>query len=136
MSAQEVYLNELAQGIRPMSEGAAWFTSLEEDQMRSVLRELAGFATQAGATDRDVEGAIKSSAVKPTATPAVLLRRPNLRSQLAKVANLPKPELLAAFPLFVALLNRADDRRRRTRCAGGCQHWWHNLQPPQRSVSD
>ncbi|MEU1593016.1 DUF5958 family protein [Streptomyces sp. NPDC005708] len=36
MHERQVILNELAQGMRPVSEGLAWFAGLEEEQQRLV----------------------------------------------------------------------------------------------------
>lgn len=129
MSEREVFLNQLAQGLKPLSDGAAWFNGFDEPDKRSVLRELATYITQARAQPEDVSASLGASGVKPTATPAVLLAKPHLAVQLAKVANLPEPELHRAFPLFVTVLGNADARRRQQDCVGGCTHWWHQLEP-------
>lgn len=128
MSYAALFCNELAQGLRPMRDGIDWFESMEEQQMRAVLRSLAACITQTRARPEDVTASINKSGIKPTATSAVLLSKPELAVQLAKVADLPVPELRRAFPLFVTLLAVADERRRRTTCGGRCTHWWHHLQ--------
>lgn len=126
-SRPEVFVNELAQGLRPMHEGFAWFGSLDEQRKRAVLREVAAYIAQAGGQPDDLVAALQVSGIKATSTAAVLLSKPALPIQLAKVANLPEPELERAFPLVVALLGVADHRRRQAGCGSGCNHWWHQL---------
>jgi hypothetical protein len=72
---RQVILNELAQGIRPVSEGAVWFAALAEDEQRLVLRELVHVCVQARAVEADTEEAIARSGLRPTYTPAVMLTR-------------------------------------------------------------
>lgn len=37
MTERDVMLNELAQGIRPMSEGIAWFDALDPEEQSNAL---------------------------------------------------------------------------------------------------
>jgi hypothetical protein len=118
-------LNELSQGRRPLAEGLAWFESLPVDERRAVIRELAYYIVQAKATRDEVEVSIGLAGVKPGVTPSVLLSRGPLGEQLAKVGNLPEPEMSKSFRILISLLSVADARRRRVDCANGCQHPWH-----------
>lgn len=122
MHERQVILNELAQGIRPVSEGVAWFAGLAEEQQRLVLVELAQFCIQARAVETDVEKAIERSGIRQTHAPAVLLSRWRLH-----MPELPSYDRARAFPLLVALFAVADTRRRERYCADGCSHEWHNL---------
>ncbi len=121
----EVLLNQIAQGVRPVQEGNAWFAALPGDRRLEILRWLANMATHAGARMGDAEAAIRDAGLKPTATPSVLLSKDNLPVQLAKIVNLPADEQPKAFRLLTALFRVADARRRAVQCAGGCSHWWH-----------
>lgn len=40
MTEHDVILNELAQGLRPMSQGIAWFGALAHEEQSEVLRFL------------------------------------------------------------------------------------------------
>jgi len=128
MSDLSVALNRLAQNLDPLDRGVDWFNGLSVDARRSALRELSVFLLQAHPTAEEIEAAVAGSGLRPTATPVVLLGRPNLRDSLAKIANLPAPELQRSFRLLVLLLGASDGRRKRNNCADGCSHWWHNLQ--------
>ncbi|MFO0811206.1 MAG: DUF5958 family protein [Gemmataceae bacterium] len=123
--SDELLLNQLAQGVLPMKDGAEWFAARPADRQQDVLRWLANAAVQAGARTDDAEVAIAESGLRPTATPCVLLAKENLPVRLAKIVNLPAAERGKAFALLTALFGVADRRRRTTQCACGCSHWWH-----------
>ncbi|MFE0824812.1 DUF5958 family protein [Streptomyces sp. NPDC058847] len=127
MDGRTVILNELAQGIRPLTQGVGWFGGLADAEQFEVLRDLAGFCIQARATSEDGPESIRRAGIRPTHTPAVLVTRGRLTEQLTKIINLPQDERVKAFRLLVALLGVADDRRRLRFCAGGCGHAWHHL---------
>jgi hypothetical protein len=127
MKEDVMILSELSQGHRPLVEGISWFGGLSIDEQRRVIRELAVFILQAGATSEEADKSIRLAGVKLTATPAVLLSRGPLREGLAKVSNLPEAEMENSFRILISLLSLADARRRSVECAGGCGHPWHNL---------
>ncbi|MGW4905554.1 DUF5958 family protein [Streptomyces sp. NPDC004270] len=122
MYEHEIVVNELAQALRPMAEGMAWFGGRPEDEQRLVLRVLVQFCVQARAVEADVPEAIVRSGMRPTYTPAVMLTRWRLN-----MSELPPYDLPRAFRLLVALLAIADTRRRARYCADGCHHAWHQL---------
>ncbi|WP_328708044.1 DUF5958 family protein [Streptomyces mesophilus] len=115
-------LNELAQGLRPVAEGVAWFEGLAEDDRRKALHALVLFCRQARACEEDVPESIARSGIRPTHTPAVMLTKWRFGMEA-----LPAYELTKSFRLLVALFSIADTRRRTLYCAGGCGHAWHNL---------
>lgn len=133
MDAQLRMVNRLAQGLRTPEQGLAWFTALDEEQRREVLRKLAlccdqaraGVGTGVGAGAGDVAEAVRRAGIRPTHTPAVMLARDVRRT--AAVAELPADERVKAFRLLTALFAVADERRRARQCVGGCTHPWHNL---------
>lgn len=121
----EVRINRLAQGIEPIETGVLWFRHVDAFKQEEVLRIIAGFIAQAGAREEDVPSAIEQASLRATHTPCVLLSRGRRKMQLPKVVNLPSEEREKSFRLLIALLAIADQRRRRTVCADGCSHWWH-----------
>ncbi|WP_034091859.1 DUF5958 family protein [Streptacidiphilus albus] len=125
MDERTVRLNELAQGMRPLGQGVAWFEDLAHDEQFEVLRDLSGFCIQARATVEDSPESVRMAGIRPTHTPAVLIARGQLHGQLEKIINLPQDERVKAFRLLVALLGVADKRRRERFCADGCTHAWH-----------
>jgi len=127
MDERTIILNELAQGLRPVPDGIAWFESLDDEEQINTLHVLGLFLLQAGATNDDAAESIERAGLKPTHTPAVLIARDPLPLYLGKVIGLPKEERLKSFRLLVALFTVADERRRRTRCANDCNHAWHHL---------
>ena len=126
MDERAVRLNGLAQGLCPLGQGVEWFEGLPAEGQFEVLRDLAGFCIQAGATVEDGPESVCLAGIRPTHTPAVLIAG-QLRGQLEKIINLPEGERVKAFRLLVALLGVADKRRRELFCAGGCAHAWHWL---------
>lgn len=128
--AHEVVLNELAQGLRPTTEGVEWFEGLSEDDQRKVLHSLVGFCGQARACEDDVPESIARSGIRPTHTPAVMLTKWRFG-----MTALPADELTKSFRLLVALFSIADTRRRTRHCADGCGHEWHNLSDLRRDAT-
>ncbi|MEU7242848.1 DUF5958 family protein [Streptomyces sparsogenes] len=128
MTERDVLLNELAQGLRPMSEGIEWFDNLGQEEQSEVLRSLSQHCVQARAIAEDAAEGIRRAGLRPTHTPAVLISRGRIDEQLGKVAGLaPIDERRKAFRLLLAVLTIADTRRRERLCSGGCSHWWHRL---------
>ncbi|MFJ4871441.1 DUF5958 family protein [Streptomyces sp. NPDC088757] len=128
MSERDVMLNGLAQGLRPMSQGLAWFDALAPEEQSEVLLFLCHHCVQARAVAEDGPEGIRRAGLRPTHTPAVLITRGRINDQLGKIASLtPRDEHRKAFRLLVAVLAIADGRRRERYCSSGCGHWWHGL---------
>ncbi|MEU5002080.1 DUF5958 family protein [Streptomyces sp. NPDC021622] len=127
MDRRTAVLNELAQGLRPIGQGVAWFGALPAQDQFEVLRDLGGHCIQARATVEDGPESVRLAGIRATHTPAVLITRGQLAGQLTKIINLPHDERVKAFRLLVALLGVADKRRRERFCADGCTHAWHQL---------
>lgn len=127
MDERTVTLNELAQGLRPISQGVEWFEALPTQDQFEVLRDLGGHCVQARATVEDGPESVRLAGIRPTHTPAVLITRGRLAGQLTKIINLPQDERAKPFRLLVALLGVADKRRRERFCVDGCTHAWHQL---------
>ncbi|MEW2586144.1 DUF5958 family protein [Streptomyces virginiae] len=128
MTERDVVLNELAQGLRPMSQGIAWFDALHPEEQSEALVFLRHHCVQARAVAEDGPEGIRRAGLRPTHTPAVLITRGRINEQLGKIASLaPRDERRKAFRLLVAMLAIADERRRERSCSNGCGHWWHRL---------
>ena len=122
---EEILLNQLAQGILSDSEGDAWFQAQNEDGKRRLLLGLNVLISQASPRQEDAAVAISEARLKPTLTASVLITKPDLKVQLAKLVRLPEPELPRVFKLLVKLLAVADNRRRREKPLDLVNHWWH-----------
>jgi len=128
MNERDVLLNEVAQGLRPISQGIAWFDGLGQEEQAQTLRFLVHHCTQARALAEDGPESIRRAGLRPTHTPAVLISRGRIDEQLGKIAGLaPLDERRKAFRLLIAVLTIADARRRERFCSTGCSHWWHRL---------
>lgn len=128
MEERDVLLNELAQGLRPMSQGIEWFDSLGQEEQSEVLRLLRHHCVQARAVAEDAPESIRRAGLHPAHTPAVLISRGRIDEQLGKIAGLvPLDERRKAFRLLISVLSIADARRRERFCSGGCSHWWHRV---------
>ncbi|WP_318218830.1 DUF5958 family protein [Streptomyces sp. SCL15-6] len=117
-------VNEIAQGLRTLDAGVAWFSGLAPARQQEVLREIAGYAMQAHITAADGRAGVARSGVKPTATPSVMICMDPPRYGFA---GLPAAEHVKAFRVLVSVFAIADTRRRETYCQGTCRHAWHNL---------
>jgi hypothetical protein len=65
---REVILNELAQGLRPMSWGVEWFEGLTAEEQLAALRDLSGYCIQARATVEDGPESVRLAGIRPTYT--------------------------------------------------------------------
>ena len=122
---EAIVLNQLAQGIVSDSEGDVGFRTKDVNDQRRVLLGLNGLVLQASPRMDDAPLAISEARLAHTLTPCVLIMKPDLGSQLSKLARLPEPELPRAFRLLVKLLGVADGRRRREKPRDLVNHWWH-----------
>ncbi|MGW3866570.1 DUF5958 family protein [Streptomyces sp. NPDC005047] len=128
MMERDIILNELAQGVRPMSQGIEWFDTCGPEEQAEVLLFLRHHCVQARAVAEDGPESIRRAGLRPTHTPSVLILCGSIDQQLGKIAGLtPVDERRKAFRLLIAVLAVADERRRQRFCSGGCGHWWHNL---------
>lgn len=129
---EEILLNQLAQGIVSDSEGDAWFQAQNGDCKRRLLLGLNVLILQASPREEDAAVAISEARLKETLTPSVLIMKPDLRIQLAKLVRLPEPELPRVFRLLIKLLAVVDNRRRREKPLDLVNHWWHrDLRDPK-----
>ncbi|WP_327686240.1 DUF5958 family protein [Streptomyces sp. NBC_00467] len=128
MTGRDVILNELAQGLRPMSQGIEWFDGLSPKEQCETLQFLRHHCVQARAVVEDGPESIRRAGLRLTHTPAVLITRGRIDQQLGKIASLaPLGERRKAFRLLIAVLAISDARRRERYCSDGCGHWWHRL---------
>ncbi|MEV4742515.1 DUF5958 family protein [Streptomyces sp. NPDC049555] len=129
------FLGRVAQGLRPISQGIAWFNGLNPVAQAKILRHLAQYCIQARPAAEDRTEGIRRAGLRTTHTPAVLITRGRIDQQLGKIACLtPLDERRKAFRLLIAILAIADQRRRERICLDGCSHWWHKLPPPDCSL--
>ncbi|MFI8437917.1 DUF5958 family protein [Streptomyces sp. NPDC079020] len=120
----EQVVNEIAQGLRTLDDGAAWFSGLSPAGRQDALREAGGYAMQAHITVADGRTGVARSEVKATANPSVMICMDPPRSGFA---NLPADEHVKAFRVLVSVFAVADTRRREMYCKGTCGHAWHHL---------
>ncbi len=120
----EIRINRVVRGMEPLPQFLATFDEATEERRRDLVRGTIRMAEQAGPRDADVPDAIAKSGVNPRRTSAVVIGLP-LRQNVWRLASLPNGDLGDAMRLVLALFAIADDRRRTTRCARGCSHWWH-----------
>ena len=129
---EKILVNQIAQDVVDIEQGERWFASLGESERRDVLRELNFMIVNAGPRNEDIANAIARSGLTETFTPCVLLKTGEVRTQLARIANLPQNELLKAFRLLITLLSVTDGRRWRETPVDTENHWWHrDLRDPE-----
>jgi hypothetical protein len=122
---EEIIVNQISQCIIDWQAGLDWFRTMPSERKHSVLRDLGFMAYQAGFGTEDVSEACKKTGLNERFTPCVLMAKGIPKVQLAKIINLPTQEYDKVFLLLVGLLSVGDARRRSTKCAAGCTHWWH-----------
>ncbi|MFJ4771908.1 DUF5958 family protein [Streptomyces uncialis] len=120
----EQVANEIAQGLRTLDDGTAWFSGLSPAGRQEVLREVGGHVMQAHITAADGCAGVARSGVKPTANPSVMICMDPPRYGFAE---LPDDEHVKAFRVLVSVFAVADTRRREAECKGTCGHAWHHL---------
>ncbi|MEU3405257.1 DUF5958 family protein [Streptomyces sp. NPDC006670] len=121
----ESVVNGIAQELRTLDDGVAWFSELSPARRQEVLREVGHYAMQAHITAADGRAGVERSGVKRTANPAVMICMDPPRHGFS---GLPADEHVTAFRVLVSVFAVADTRRRRTHCKDGCGHSWHD--PP------
>jgi len=127
-----IFINKLAQGIIDIAEGEKWFLNFPEEGKRTILYKINSMILQAHPIPSDVNSAIVATGLKQTLTPFVLISKPKLNHQLAKIANLPERELPVVFRLLIRLLGISDERRREAKPLDLKNHWWHrDLRNPE-----
>jgi hypothetical protein len=127
MKSHTLRINKIAQGMEPIEEGVAWFHESDSNERGDILRALNICLVQSHPTDEDIESGVKSSGLKETYSPCVLVLRTPFNSARRKVLSLTGLDQERAFRLFLFIFATADRRRRETLCKGGCSHEWHNL---------
>ncbi|MBW5481831.1 DUF5958 family protein [Streptomyces bambusae] len=129
-SQTELIVNEIAQELRTLDDGVAWFSGLSPASRRDVLQQVGGYAMQAHITAADGRAGVARSGVKPTANPSVMICMDPPRYGFS---GLPADEHVKAFRVLVSVFAVADTRRRHTYCKNACGHPWHNLPSPRSS---
>ncbi|MFI0990616.1 DUF5958 family protein [Streptomyces exfoliatus] len=122
----DLVVNEVAQELRTLDDGVAWFSGLSLAGQREVLQQVGGYAMQAHITAADGRTGVARSGVKPTANPSVMICMDPPRYGFSR---LPADEYVKAFRVLVCVFAVADTRRRQTYCKNACGHPWHNLPP-------
>jgi hypothetical protein len=138
--ADQVHLNEVAQGLRSLDESCSTFMSKSTDEQLVILRELAFFCREASANRWDVRRAIKQAGLPTHFHP---LWRPGRKwssfgenfgtTKRGKriLDELNPQELSRQYDYLMRLFTIADATRRRF-CGSNCGHWWHNLGPEKK----
>ena len=120
----EILLNEIAQGVRPLEDGLKLLAEITPVTRKELWSSLRMMVQQAHPTLEDVEEAIKSSNLKTSFTPCVLMLKDQRPHQVQRITQLPENEAEKSFRLLIAVFATAD-RRRRSSCPKDCCHGWH-----------
>jgi hypothetical protein len=117
----EIYLNQLAQGVKPIDNAKEWFSGLKSNDQFKVLCTQSYFIRQLGVVGEDATFAIRKSCLKESYTPCQLLLKAEekepkgsgeMRNYLGKIVNLPPHERIKSFVLLIALMGLTDVKRR------------------------
>ncbi len=96
-----------------------------QGRLEVLIDLLLDLVRQARGTSGDVEAALGPSAVRPTRTAAILLRKGLHEESASKLRRAPELDREDACRLLLHLLRVADERRRALCCPESCDHWWH-----------
>jgi hypothetical protein len=121
----QIFVNQLAQGLADLQSGRDWFLSHSESGKRAILLDVNFMIANTGPRIEEIVAAIEKSRLKPGATSCVMLGSGEVRTQMAKLTALPERDLTDAFTLLVSLLGVSDARRRREKALDAVNHWWH-----------
>ena len=121
-----VMLNQYAQKVITKDKINSWFSILDEENQRNLLKQVWVLAWQAQVREEDIPKAILSAGLKPTHTPAVILLSGSdkLIQKGNKLLKTKGTVLKQAFDLVLECFVIADNRRRK-KCGAQCHHWWH-----------
>ncbi len=128
MTQTEVIINKIAQGKIDFQNGISWFSELEVNLQKEIIQLLEYYILQAHPDTESIELGIKSTHIKDSMTPIVILKTAqNLKIALSKIIALPDSELIKSFTTLISIFKIADKKRREVYCKNGCSHEWHNL---------
>lgn len=140
----DIYLNQLAQGLKPWDTAQQWFAGLSGEAQLNVLDRLAYFAMQAQVVGSDAEEAIRRSGLKPGFTACAVLSSNAHRDKegsgavrvaMRTIVGLPEAERHKSFILLLSLFAVADERRRSKR-RDPDRHWWHRDLSDERVIAE
>lgn len=121
-------MNKVAQGKLSLEDGLHWFKALEPAKHRGILQELRFYLEQAHPSQELIDESINIVPLKPTMTPIVIFKTYPFKIAVAKVSELPDPELEKSFITLLTLFKAADTYRRIHFCKNQCTHEWHRLE--------
>jgi len=128
MKQAELQINKIAQGFIEFNDGIKWFAACSLESKNEILLSLSVFLAQVHPAWEEIEAGIKSSGLKSTVTPCVLMIKKSFKDALAQILKLPENEWEKSFILWISIFRVADKRRRETECFNGCTHEWHNIE--------
>ncbi|EIY43868.1 DUF5958 family protein [Bacteroides nordii] len=108
---EEILINQYGQSLVNESEISVHFNNLTKIQQQEYLLNLIELILQSKPKESDIEIAIKSSLLRPTYTPCILLRNGIKYNNLKKIADLPYSERLKSLVLLLNLFKVAYQRR-------------------------
>ncbi|HYE68779.1 MAG TPA: DUF5958 family protein [Anaerovoracaceae bacterium] len=122
-----ILLNQYVQGVVKRLEIVNWFSSLPEDDKRSVVKSVWLLAVQAQIVEDDIPTVTLEAGLKPTHTPVVMLSKGNesLHKRGYGLSRLSGVVLNQAFLLVLESFALAERRRKEKEGSEECNHWWH-----------
>lgn len=120
-----LWLNRVAQGSIPIDEAIAVMRNSTDAEFPHYMRGVGEMAMSAGFRNEDIPAAALLARVRIGAPACVILSKGTSRGYMDKVTSLRRQDSAQTFRFLLALFQVADRRRRETRCAHGCTHWWH-----------
>ncbi len=127
LSAEEIYLNKIAQEKISIDTGIKWFENFNALEQRQIISLLRLYLEQSHPSQKLIDKAILSVPLKQTMTPIAIFKTNPFKIAAIKVSELPDDELKKSFITFICLFKETDKFRRMNFCRNGCTHEWHNL---------
>lgn len=120
----EIFINQYGQELKSESELLTYFESFDDQRKELFLTDLLFLILQSKATLDDVDLAIKSSKLKPTLTPCVMLKKGVSQSNMTRLITLKGKERVQSIILLINLFKVSYKRRFESE-KGDPNKWWY-----------
>ncbi|AZA93478.1 Uncharacterised protein [Chryseobacterium nakagawai] len=120
----QVFINKYGQDLVNIDPFKILFSNFNIENKRDYLEGIISLIMQSKLQNEDVESAIKTSGLKPTFTPCVLLKKGVANHNLIKLINLPETELEKTLVLLMNLF-KIGYKRRFIEEKNNPDKWWY-----------
>lgn len=124
---EQILINKFGQDLLSFQDVLNFFDSLDRENKKKTLNELAYLILQSKSVDSDIDKAIELGKLKPTYTPCVKIRKGIKSNTLQELINLPENETNKVLTLFLSLYKIAYKRLLETEKENPNKWWFQDL---------